>query len=1123
MTLSKTNEQAFEWLIERALVGTTKEERAEGGLTDVDAQQPGAQQYYWGEPKDMDKKWAVDMRRLWSFLETTQKEELGKYTGTDLKADVTKQIARDIETFGVIKVLREGVDFNNLKLKLFYPKPSAADSRLSHEKYSQNQFSLTRQQTFSLSHPGEELDLVIYVNGIPLFTFELKNPWTYQTAKYDGQKQYKSVKRDPKATLLSFGRCLAHFTVDKNDVFFTTKLALDKTYFMPFNKGLPDGQGAGNPVNADGGYKTSYLWEHVLQKDTVADIIMNYVLLDYGEAKTQKKVPHIMKNAKRLIFPRYHQLDVVTKLENDVADKGVGKTYLIEHSAGSGKSNSLTWLAFKLIKTCPKTMDALRAKATNLALFNSVIVVTDRRLLDKQITDNIKAFGQSDKIIAHADCADSGSNPNKTGLKQAIEQNKRIIITTIQKFPYMCNAISDVSDHNFAIIIDEAHSSQSGIAADSVNKTTQKNDDDIQDTDDLIMKLMKERKMSSNCSYFAFTATPKRETLERFGTQHSDGKFYPYHLYSMKQAIEEGFILNVLTNYTTYKSYYELTKSIEENPQYNNEKAQKMLRREVERDPKTIRAKAEVMLDHFDAKIFRNHKLKGQAKAMVVTKDIECAITYYEALREIAREKKLPYGILIAFSGSKTIKGREYTEAELNGFPESKTAENFELDENRILVVANKYLTGFDQPKLCAMYIDKPLDGVLAVQALSRLNRSAPELNKLSEDLFIMDFYNTTDGIKNAFDPFFTETTLAGPTDVNILHQLKTTLLQFGVFDMDEVYEFAALYIQGAEADQWAPILDAAVERFDHEIEWAENGKADFKMKCKQFVRVYSRVAAIIDYEVLDWEKLFWYLRYLIPDLHVDSTGEEIKDLLDNIDLNTYGLRRTALNETIGLDAGEATIDPNKPVMVKAGGEDEDKDPLDKILAEFNERWFKGWEATPEDQKAKLLSITKAVTDNEDYQNLVVGNPDQQAVDDLMAKIIDGIIRQKRKGDMSLYKQYQQNEGFKVNFRDLIVRMVSDTTGALAIQLRRLHSVEDDQEVRNTIFDLLHMDGNITDMQIQKEVIAKYGDRYGGMTVNDWRHIIEDYTSMARSANLRTAKEMTLGLKNAASPENENE
>lgn len=1027
MNRSKTNEQAFEELIERALIGSTREEREATGMTDVDAQQPGRAQYYWGLPKDMDKKLALDLRRLWAFLEATQQDELNKYVGSDLKGEVSRKIARDIETFGVIQVLKHSVEFQAMKLSLFYPKPSAADSRVSWEKYEQNQFSLTRQQTFSVLHPGEELDMVIYVNGIPLFTFELKNPWTYQTARKDGCDQYRSVKRNPKETMLSFGHCLAHFTMDKNEVFFTTKLALDKTYFMPFNQGLPDGQGAGNPVRTDGGYKTAYMWEHILQKDTVADIIMNYVLFDYGETKTQKKVPHIMKNAKRLIFPRYHQLKVVSQLANDVAQVGVGKTYLVEHSAGSGKSNSLTWLAFKLIKTCPDTMNTVRAKAIDVPLFNSVIVVTDRRLLDKQITDNIRAFGQSDKIVAHADCADSGSS-SKMGLKQAIEANKRIIITTIQKFPFMCDVISDVSDHNFAIVIDEAHSSQSGIAADKLNTAVQKENNNGEATDDLIMRLMKDRKMSANCSYFAFTATPKKETLERFGTRHTDGKFYPYHLYSMKQAIEEGFILDVLTNYTTYKSYYELTKSIEENPQYNNDKAQKLLRRVVERNPKTIAAKAEVMLNHFDAKIYRNHKLKGQAKAMVVTKDIECAITYYNALQDIAKVRRLPYGILIAFSGTKAIEGKEYTEAGMNGFPESQTAEEFEKDENRILVVANKYLTGFDQPKLCAMYIDKPLDGVLAVQALSRLNRAAPELGKLSEDLFVLDFYNSTESMKEAFNPFFTMTTLSGATDVNVLHQLKTTLLQFGVFDMEEVNAFMELYIHGVDADQWAPILDAAVQRFDQEIEWAENGKADFKMKCKQFVKVYSRVAAIIEYEVPDWEKLYWYLRYLIPDLHVDSKGEDIKDLLDAVDLNTYGLRRTALNETVVLDSGETTVEPNKPVMVNAGNnEEEGKDSLDVILDEFNERWFRGWNATPEDQKTKFVSVAKAVAADKDYQELVVGNPDQQAVDAAMAMIIDKAVRKMRQSDMSLYKSYQQNEGFKDGFRSVVARMLGDT------------------------------------------------------------------------------------------------
>ena len=1045
MNTSKTNEQAFEALIEKALVGTTQEERTANGQNDVEAQSPNAQQYYWGLPKDMDKKLAIDLRRLWAFLESTQQNVLDEYKGKDLKTELPKRISKDIETLGVIKVLREGVDVDNIHLSLFYPKPSAADSEASKLKYTQNQFSLTRQQTFSVANPGLEIDMVLFVNGLPLFTFELKNPWTHQTAKYDGQKQYKSTERNPKETLLNFGRCLAHFTMDKDEVFFTTRVNLDKTYFMPFNKGLPNGHGAGNPANAAGGYKTSYMWEQILQKDTVADIVMNYVCFDYDEAKTQKKVPHIMKNAKKLIFPRYHQLDVVSKLVGDVAEMGVGKTYLIEHSAGSGKSNSLTWLAYKLIKTCPNTMDAVRAKAVDAPLFNSVIVVTDRRLLDKQISDNIKMFGQSAKIVAHADTSKD--------LKEAIENNKRIIITTIQKFPFICDAISDVSDHNFAVIIDEAHSSQSGIAADKLNATVQKDaDTDGSDTDALLEKLMKDRKMSTNCSYFAFTATPKRETLERFGSEDAEGKFHPYHLYSMKQAIEEGFILDVLTNYTTYRSYYELTKSIEDNPEYNNERAQKKLRGAVERDPKTIAAKADVMLTHFDAKVFRSHKLKGKAKAMVVTKDIECAIKYYQALNRIVMDKGLPYKILIAFSGEKRLQHQEasiypitenlygsiaaedngtawydYTEAGMNGFPDSQTAEKFDSDDYRILVVANKYLTGFDQPKLCAMYVDKPLAGVLAVQALSRLNRSAPDLGKLSEDLFILDFYNTQDDIKDAFDPFYTSTTLSEATDVNILHELKNTLLSFGVFDMDEVDAFIGLYIHGANADQWAPIIDAAADRFNFEIDWPENGKADFKMKCKQFVRIYSRVAAIMPFEMKDWEKLFWFLRYLIPGLHIAGPDiDSLKDLLDSVDLNTYGLRRTALNEAITLDAGETTIDPLKPTMVNAGSEVEVKDPLDVILQEFNNRWFNGWDATPDDQKMKLVSVAQAVAADEDYQTLVVGNPDQQAVDALMVTIIDRIMRKKRKGDNSLYKEYQQNEGFKADFRSVITRMLGD-------------------------------------------------------------------------------------------------
>lgn len=416
-----------------------------------------------------------------------------------------------------------------------------------------------------------------------------------------------------------------------------------------------------------------------------------------------------------------------------------------------------------------------------------------------------------------------------------------------------------------------------------------------------------------------------------------------------RDAIEEGFILDVLTNYTTYQGYYEVIKSIKENPKYNNKKAQKKIRQTVERNPKTIQAKAEIMMDHFDTKIFHSHKLDSQAKAMVVCKDIECAILYYQAIKDIIAKNKLPYHALIAFSGEKKLGDKAYTEAGLNGFPETDTATKFDEDDNRILVVANKYLTGFDQPKLCAMYIDKPLAGVLAVQALSRLNRSAAELGKRNEDLFVLDFYNSVDDMKAAFEPFYTATTLSGATDVNVLHELMTTLLTVGVFDMDEVTQFSDLYIQGKEADEWAPVIDTCAHRFNEEIEWEEN---------------------------------------------------------------TYGARRTALNQHIELDSGESTIDPLAPKMVNAGGDDGEKDPLDEIVKQFNEHWFKGWDATPDEQKAKIINLSKMVREDEDYQ-FVEGNSDPQTSDQMLANIIKKQLLAMRKGDKSLYKEYKNSKAFQ--------------------------------------------------------------------------------------------------------------
>ena len=1027
MSIAATNEQAFEWLIERALTGTTLEERKAHPeqYQDIDHQTPGGAGYYWGKPDDFDKKLCFDRRRLWAFLESTQQEELDKLVGGDYHKTVEDELSRYIDSHGTLEVLKKGLDVAHIHLTLFYPKPAASDSQASKEKYATNQFSVTRQQTYSFIHAGYEIDMVIYINGLPIITMELKNPWTGQTAKVDGQNQYIK-ERLPKDPLLKFGRCLVHFTLDKNEIYMTTCLDGANTYFMPFNKGLPEGKGAGNPAVEEGKYKVAYFWEEILQKDSLADIILNYALVDYGEAKTGRKVAHILKNAKKLIFPRYHQLDAVSKLLSDVSVKGVGERYLIEHSAGSGKSNSITWLAYRLISVTPVTRNAKRSRGEETSLFDTVIVVTDRRLLDSQIHKNISAFGGSEKIIAHADSSKE--------LRQAIENGKRIVITTIQKFPFICGDIADMSTRNFAVIIDEAHSSQSGIAADKMNATTYKDvpedldEKNLEDVNDLLDKMMKERKMSPNTSYFAFTATPKRETFERFCTQERpDGKFRPFHLYSMKQAIEEHFILDVLFNYTTFQSYYELTKAIEDNPLYDKERAQSLLKRHVERDPEVIAIKAEVMLKHFDGKIFRAKKLKGKAKAMVATQDIECAIRYYFAIKNQIEKDNLPYNVLIAFSGSKKVDGIDYTEVGINGFSEGKLAEEFEKDENRILVVANKYLTGFDQPKLCAMYVDKRLGGVIAVQALSRLNRSANELNKESEDLFILDFFNKADEIKDSFDPFYTATTLSGPTNVNVLNELRGTLLEYGVFDAEEVAQFIYLYLTGEDPDKWAYIIDTAAQRYNVELGWDNDTKIDFKVKAKQFVKIYSRMAAILPYENRNWEELFWFLRYLIPELHVEVPGrDDLKDLLDSIDLNTYGLRRTQLDQPIKLDEEEAEINPLAPKMVTGGEGEVEKDLLDRIVKEFNERWFNGWKSTPEDQKMKLVSLAKSIAESPSFRDQILGNPDAEATAWFYEKLFDKVMAEKRRSDMDLYKLYKTDKAFAAQLQASVRKLIDN-------------------------------------------------------------------------------------------------
>jgi type I restriction enzyme R subunit len=663
-------------------------------------------------------------------------------------------------------------------------------------------------------------------------------------------------------------------------------------------------------------------------------------------------------------------------------------------------------------------------------LFDSVVVVTDRRVLDKQLRNNIRLFSEVKNIVAPAMSAQE--------LKTSLECGKKVIITTIQKFPFIVDGIEDLSAKRFAVIIDEAHSSQSGTAADNLNKSlgegSQTNNGDGEDeVQDLILETMRRRKMRGNASYFAFTATPKNATLERFGRRTAEGKFVPFHLYSMKQAIEEGFILDVLANYTTFQSYYELEKSIRDNPLFDSAKAQKQLRAYVEAHRETIAVKADIMVSHFLEQVVAGKRLKGKAKGMVVTRNIETAIRYFQEIRRLLEAKKAGCKAMVAFSGKKTLDGIEHTEDSMNGFPSKEIEERFDSDAYRLLVVANKYLTGFDQPKLSTMYVDKRLQGVLAVQALSRLNRCQHALGKRTEDVFVLDFFNTTDDIKLAFDPFYTATSLSSATDVNVLHELKDALDAVGVYDWPEVEQFNRLYFGNAPAEQLSPIIDDCAARFTGELELELDGdeQADFKIKAKQFVKIYAQVACILSFANPAWEKLHWFLKFLIPKLKVKDRDKDALDkLLESVDLSTYGLQRTKLKEPIGLDSTETELDPQNPNVRGVGSDEAPKDPLDEIIKHFNERWFQGWGATPEEQRVKFINIARHVMDDASYQAQVLNNPDQQNSKLALEKLISNAVSKERRKELELYRNYAQDPEFKRAFDSSIARLLAQGFGA---------------------------------------------------------------------------------------------
>ena len=964
---SQTNEEALESCIEQSLL---------------------AQAFYKGENKDFNKEYAIDEKIFWNFLESTQEEELNKLKrDPQYRLKIIQRLDKMIKKYGILKILKKGLDVDDAHFTFFYIAPLASSGDELKRRFALNQFSVTRQVTFSNANPLLELDMVIFLNGLPIITMELKNHWTGQNARYHGIKQYKET-RDPRETLLNFARCMVHFAIDTDEAFMTTKLENDKTFFLPFNKG--NNFGAGNPINPNG-HKTAYIWEEIFTKTSLANIIQHFV----------------RQEDDALYFPRYHQLDVVRKLIDDVNQHGVGKTYLIQHSAGSGKSNSITWSAYQLIEAYYKNEEH--------PLFNSVIIVTDRKLLDKQLRDTVKSFSEQKNIVAPA--------YSSSDLKKNLENGKKIILTTIQKFPFIVDGISDLSDKRFAVIIDEAHSSQSGSAHGKMNEAMGKKEfEEEMDAQDIILEIMKSRKMKGNASYFAFTATPKNTTLEKFGIQQQDGSYKPFHLYSMKQAIEEGFILDVLSNYTTYRSYYEIAKSIEDNPLFETKKAAKKLRSFVEKHPSTIATKVEIILEHFIEKVVKTKKLKGKAKGMVVTANIETAIVYHQAIVRKLKELGNPFKSIIAFSGKKEVKGVNYTEDEINGFAGKDISEKFDSDDYKLLIVANKFLTGFDQPKLCTMYIDKKLQDVLAVQALSRLNRAAPKYGKKTEDLFVLDFFNNTEDIKESFDQFYTSTTLSEATDINVLHELKDALDDLGVYEASEVDGFFEKYFQGVDASTLSPLIDTAAARFNNELELSDENKADYKIKAKQFVKIYGQMASIMPYEILSWEKLFWFLKFLIPKMIIkDKDQDKLDELLNSVDLSTYGLERVKLNVTIGLDESETQLDPVNNNPRGFHGESE-KELLDSIIEAFNEKWFRGWDVTPQEQRVKFINLMDKVKIHDDFQSKYKENQDSHTRRIALERIVAEVMNKERKKELELYKLFAGDNAFRVGMLDSFER-----------------------------------------------------------------------------------------------------
>ena len=992
-----TSERGLERLICTALAGHPCEPPAAGTVAEPPAGYGGVG---WsdGNFHDYDREYCVDLVQLSAFLRATQPkaaESLGLSSDGPTRRKFLARLQGAISKRGSIDVLRHGIDHGSHHLDLFYGTPSAGNQK-AQERFEQNRFTVTRQLRYSRDETQRALDIGLFINGLPVFTFELKNSLTKQTVD-DAVQQYKK-DRNPREKLFELGRCVAHFAVDESEVRFCTHLTGKSSWFLPFNRGWNDG--AGNPPNPNG-LKTDYLWREVLTRQSLTNILENYAqVVEAKDEKTGRK-------KKTQVWPRYHQLDVVRRLLADAGTRRVGQRYLIQHSAGSGKSNSIAWLAHQLIGLAKD----------DTPVFDSIIVVTDRRILDKQIRDTIRQYAQVNATMGHAE--------RSGDLRRFIESGKKIIISTVQKFPFILDEIgNEQRGRRFAIIIDEAHSSQGGrTSAAMAQALSQAGEEAAEETyEDQINRLMESRKLLPNASYFAFTATPKNKTLEIFGNPdpQADGtvKHHAFHTYTMKQAIQEGFILNVLAHYTPVNSYYKLAKTVADDPQFDTKKAQKKLRRFVEGHDHAIRLKAEIMVDHFHEQVLAQNKIGGAARAMVVTNGIERAIQYFYAIRDYLKERKSRYQAIVAFSGEPEFNGAKVSEASLNGFPSGKIAEKIQEDPYRFLVCADKFQTGYDEPLLHTMYVDKTLAGIKAVQTLSRLNRAHPK----KHDVFVLDFLNKIEIIRESFADFYRATILADETDPNKLHDLQADLDGAQVYSPEQIGEFVSRYLGGAERDQLDPILDTCVAVYLRDLD--EDGQVDFKGKAKGFVRTYGFLSSVLPYTNADWEKRSIFLNFLVSKLPSPQEEDLSKGILDAIDMDSYRAEKQAIQK-IMLPDEDAEVEP---VPAIGGGHlpEPELDRLSNILRAFNDLFGDiYWDDADRVRQLITETIPARVAEDTAFKNAQQNSDKENARiehDKALLRVMTSVM----KDDTELFKQFMDNQSFK--------RWLTDTVFGLAYE-----------------------------------------------------------------------------------------